>query len=117
MFRRSIAWIVARWLARRDLGGIETNGVGELHHGKGKKSTNYITLIHQNDAGCRRCCGSGGGVVERLNLKCNLIKRRAYACAPLKPCKPPSTTTSALSPKPKSPADFAEGAYTVPFDR
>jgi transposase len=54
MVYRSVAWIVTWGLAHRDLSGIEAIGVDELHHGRGKKSTNFITLIYQIDAGRRR---------------------------------------------------------------
>ena len=54
MVYRSVQWMVAWGLAHRDLSGIEAIGVDELHHGRGKKSTNFITLIYQIDAGRRR---------------------------------------------------------------
>jgi hypothetical protein len=48
MVWRSVAWVAAWWgLAHRDLSGIEASGVDELHHGKGKTSTRFITLIYQ----------------------------------------------------------------------
>jgi len=54
MVYRSVQWMVAWGLEHRDLSGIEAIGVDELHRGRGKKSANYITLIYQIDAGCRR---------------------------------------------------------------
>lgn len=54
MVYRSVQWMVAWGLEHRDLTGIEAIGVDELHRGRGKKSANYITLIYQIDAGCRR---------------------------------------------------------------
>ena len=54
MVYRSVAWVVAFGLARRNLDGISALGVDELHWGRGKKSDNYVTLIYQIDAGCRR---------------------------------------------------------------
>lgn len=54
MVYRSVQWMVAWGLVHRDLSGIEAIGVDELHRGRGKKSANYITLIYQIDAGCRR---------------------------------------------------------------
>jgi transposase len=54
MVYRSVAWVVAFGLANRKLEGIRALGVDELHWGRGKKSDNYVTLIYQIDAGCRR---------------------------------------------------------------
>lgn len=54
MVCRSVQWLVAWGLVHRDLSGIEAIGVDELHRGRGKQSANYITLIYQIDAGCRR---------------------------------------------------------------
>jgi transposase len=41
-------------LANRQLWGIESIGVDEIHWGHGKKADNFLTVIYQIDAGCRR---------------------------------------------------------------
>lgn len=51
---RSVQWLVEWGLAHRDLGGVTALGIDELHWGKGKKSANFVTMIYQIDAGCRR---------------------------------------------------------------
>ena len=56
---RSVQWIVEWGLAHRELRGITAIGVDEIHRGKGQKSENYVTLIYQVDAGCRRLLWCG----------------------------------------------------------
>lgn len=51
---RSVAWIVEWGLARRVLEGVRAIGVDDLHWCKGKQAQNFLTLIYQVDAGCRR---------------------------------------------------------------
>jgi len=51
---RSVEWLVQWGLAHRDLTGIKGIGVDELHIGRGKKSKNFLTLVYQIDARCRR---------------------------------------------------------------
>ena len=51
---RCVRWVVEWGLAHRDLSGVTALGVDELHHGRGKKSANYVTVIYQLDAGARR---------------------------------------------------------------
>lgn len=51
---RSVEWMVEWGLAHRELANITAIGVDELHVGNGKKSKNYLTLIYQIDAQCRR---------------------------------------------------------------
>ena len=52
--RRSVEWVVAWGLEHRDLSGVSAAGIDELHHGRGKKSLNFLTLIYQIDRGSRR---------------------------------------------------------------
>jgi transposase len=59
MVYRSVEWMVAYGLANRQLSGIEAIGVDELHWGKGKKGSNFITLIYQIDSGCKRLLWAG----------------------------------------------------------
>jgi len=51
---RSVQWFVEWGLAHRKLEGIESIGVDEIHWGKGLRSENFLTVIYQIDAQCRR---------------------------------------------------------------
>jgi len=51
---RSLEWFVQWGLARRVLKGIEAIGVDEIHGGHGLRADNFLTVIYQIDAGCRR---------------------------------------------------------------
>src|SRR5262245_5335707 len=50
----SYQWFVEWGLAHRDLRGIESIGVDEIHWGRGKRADNFLTVIYQIDAHCRR---------------------------------------------------------------
>jgi len=62
---RSVQWIVEWGLAHRVLAGIKAIGLDELHWRKGKQSKNFLTLIYQVDAGCRRLLWVGLRRTER----------------------------------------------------
>ncbi len=51
---RSIEWFVQWGLDRRVLEGVEALGVDEIHWGHGLRADNFLTVIYQIDAGCRR---------------------------------------------------------------
>jgi transposase len=51
---RSVEWFVEWGLTHRQLDGIESIGVDEIHWGHGMKADNFLTVIYQIDAGCRR---------------------------------------------------------------
>lgn len=51
---RSVEWMVEWGLEHRNLADITAIGIDELHIGNGKKSKNFLTLIYQIDAHCRR---------------------------------------------------------------
>jgi transposase len=51
---RSVEWFVEWGLAHRQLCGVESIGVDEIHWGHGKRADNFLTVIYQIDAGCRR---------------------------------------------------------------
>jgi transposase len=51
---RSVEWFVEYGLEHRQLDGITSIGVDEIHWGHGMKADNFLTLIYQIDAGCRR---------------------------------------------------------------
>ena len=51
---RSVQWVVEWGLEHRDLSGVTAAGIDELHHGRGKNSLNFLTLVYQIDKGSRR---------------------------------------------------------------
>ena len=51
---RSVEWFVEWGLAHRLLSGVESIGVDEIHWGHGLKADNFLTVVYQIDAGCRR---------------------------------------------------------------
>jgi transposase len=51
---RSVEWFVEWGLAHRELEGVESIGVDEIHWGHGLRADNFLTVIYQIDARCRR---------------------------------------------------------------
>ena len=51
---RSVEWFVQWGLAHRKLEGVQSIGIDEIHWGKGKKGADFLTVIYQIDAHCRR---------------------------------------------------------------
>lgn len=51
---RSVEWFVAWGLAHRKLHGVQSLGVDEIHWGQSKGADNFLTVIYQIDAHCRR---------------------------------------------------------------
>ena len=51
---RSIEWFVQWGLTHRVLQGVKAIGVDEIHWGHGLRADNFLTVIYQIDAGCRR---------------------------------------------------------------
>lgn len=51
---RSVDWFVQWGLAHRQLAGVQAIGIDEIHWGKGLRSENFLTVIYQIDAHCRR---------------------------------------------------------------
>jgi transposase len=51
---RSVEWFVQWGLAHRQLEGVESIGVDEIHWGKSKRANNFLTVIYQIDRHCRR---------------------------------------------------------------
>jgi transposase len=49
-----VEWFVERGLAHRQLQGVETLGVDEIHWGRGLQADNFLTVIYQIDRHCRR---------------------------------------------------------------
>ena len=48
-------------LAHRQLQGVESLGVDEIHWGHGLNADNFLTVIYQIDASCRRLPWWGNG--------------------------------------------------------
>jgi len=51
---RSVEWFVGWGLEHRELKGIESIGVDEIHWGQGKRAEQFLTVIYQIDSHCRR---------------------------------------------------------------
>jgi transposase len=51
---RSVEWFVEWGLTHRQLQGVEAIGVDEIHHGRGLRADNFLTVIYQIDSHCRR---------------------------------------------------------------
>ena len=54
---RSVEWFVQWGLAHRELRAVESIGVDEIHWGRGLRADNFLTVIYQIDADCRRLHG------------------------------------------------------------
>ncbi len=61
----SVEWFVAWGLAHRALKGVEPIGVDEIHWGPGLRASNFLTVIYQIDAHCRRLLWVGSGRSQR----------------------------------------------------
>jgi|GEM_PF-1746357 len=61
---RSVAWVVAYGLKHRSLEGVTAIGVDEVQFRKGH---DYLTVVYQINAGCRRLLWVGG-VTERFKI-------------------------------------------------
>lgn len=51
---RSVEWFVEWGLAHRQLKGVRSLGVDEIHWGQGKRAEQFLTVLYQIDEGCRR---------------------------------------------------------------
>jgi len=68
---RSVDWFVQWGLAHRQLSGIQSLGVDEIHWGHGLRADNFLTVIYQIDAHCRRLLWVGRRRSEKT-LRCGL---------------------------------------------
>jgi transposase len=50
----SVAWFVEWGLAHRELEAVHSLGIDEIHWGQGKRADQFLTVIYQIDAHCRR---------------------------------------------------------------
>lgn len=84
---RSVEWMVEWGLAHRQLDGVESLGVDEIHWGHGLKADNFLTVIYQIDAGCRRLLWIGKRRSEktlRMGLQAlgpELVKGLRFVCS------------------------------------
>jgi transposase len=62
---RSVEWFVQWGLAHRELQGVESLGVDEIHWGHGLGANNFLTVVYQIDASCRRLLWVGKGRSQR----------------------------------------------------
>ncbi len=62
---RSVEWFVAWGLAHRELKGVESIGVDEIHRGHGMRASNFLTVVYQIDRHCRRLLFVGKGRSRR----------------------------------------------------
>lgn len=86
---RSVEWFVAWGLARRQLQGVEAIGVDEIHWGHGLRADNFLTVIYQIDADCRRLLWVGRRRSERTlrrglrALGPEVVKGLRFVCSDL----------------------------------
>lgn len=84
---RSVEWFVEWGLRRRVLSGVEAIGVDEIHWGHGLKADNFLTVIYQIDAGCRRLLWIGLRRSEKTlrrglqELGPEFVKGLRYVCS------------------------------------
>lgn len=84
---RSVAWVVQWGLAHRQLQGVESIGVDEIHWGRGLKADNFLTVIYQIDKHCRRLLWVGKRRSEmtlRRGLKAlgpEVVKGLRFVCS------------------------------------
>ena len=62
---RSVEWFVQWGLAHRELEGVESIGVDEIHWGHGLRASNFLTVLYQIDSHCRRLLFVGKGRSKR----------------------------------------------------
>jgi transposase len=83
---RSVEWFVQWGLAERQLAGVESMGVDEIHWGHGLRAANFLTVIYQIDGHCRRLLWVGQRRTEatlRRGLKAlgpEVVKGLRFVC-------------------------------------
>ena len=84
---RSVEWFVRWGLEHRELQGVESVGLDEIHWGKGKQADHFLTVIYQIDAHCRRLLWVGRRRTKatlRRGLKAlgpELVKGLRFICS------------------------------------
>jgi len=84
---RSVEWFVQWGLAHRELRAVESIGVDEIHWGRGLRADNFLTVIYQIDAHCRRLLWVGrrrSQATLRRGLKAlgpDVVKALRFVCS------------------------------------
>jgi transposase len=84
---RSVEWFVEWGLAERQLAGVESMGVDEIHWGHGLRAAHFLTVIYQIDGHCRRLLWVGQRRTEatlRRGLKAlgpEVVKGLRFVCS------------------------------------
>jgi transposase len=84
---RSVEWFVEWGLEHRQLSGVEAIGVDQIHWGRGLKADNFLTVIYQIDAGCRRLLWVGRRRTEQTlrgglrSLGPEVVRGLRYVCS------------------------------------
>jgi transposase len=84
---RSVEWFVEWGLEHRQLHGVTSIGVDEIHWGRGTKADNFLIVVYQIDAGCRRLLWIGKRRSEktlRQGLKAlgpDVVKGLRFVCS------------------------------------
>ncbi len=86
MVFHSVEWFVGYGLEHRKLEGVEAIGIDEIHWGRGMRADNFLTVIYQIDAHCRRLLWVGkrrSQATLRKGLRIlgpKVVKGLRYAC-------------------------------------
>jgi transposase len=84
---RTVEWFEQWGLAERQLAGVESMGVDEIHWGHGLRAANFLTVIYQIDGHCRRLLWVGQRRTEatlRRGLKAlgpEVVKGLRFVCS------------------------------------
>ena len=70
---RSVEWFLEWGLNHRQLEGVNSIGVDEIHWGNGMKADNFLTLIYQIDAVAGGCCGSAGDAQRKRSGRLKVL--------------------------------------------
>ena len=87
MVFHSVEWFVGYGLEHRKLEGVEAIGIDEIHWGRGMRADNFLTVIYQIDAHCRRLLWVGkrrSQATLRKGLRVlgpKVVKGLRYACS------------------------------------
>jgi transposase len=72
-----VEWFVEWGLTHRQLGGIQALGVDEIHWGHGLRADNFLTVVYQIDAHCRRLLWVGK-IVMTSDIASIILSTMAY---------------------------------------
>jgi hypothetical protein len=106
----SLGELSVQWgLVHRELQGVESIGVGEIHWGHGLRADNSLTVILTRSTYI-------AGAVKDLNNKIRVVTRRSYRFRPYNAMEMewPSITRWNGFPSQNQPTNSAEGAEKEP---